>query len=136
MTKTAKRTAAKRRAKKATKRKATSRKATKRKAARAPSARAKRLTTIGRQPHGFVKTKGGVLVQDHGTPVPMSKLRKGLVKAKTEIHGVLQDLVDTMTGDYAISEVELTASFNADGKFMGFGVGGDASIKIKIVPVD
>lgn len=37
---------------------------------------------------------------------------------------------------YSISEIELAASFGADGKFMGFSVGGATSIKIKIRPED
>jgi len=47
----------------------------------------------------------------------------------------VQEIVDTATNDYIISEIELTASFNAEGKFMGFGVGGEVSIVIKIKPV-
>lgn len=46
----------------------------------------------------------------------------------------ISSIVGTMTEKYAISEIGLTASFNADGKFLGFGVGGAASITIKITP--
>lgn len=41
-----------------------------------------------------------------------------------------------MKGEYSIREIELSASFNADGKFMGFGVGSDMAIKIRISPIE
>jgi hypothetical protein len=39
-----------------------------------------------------------------------------------------------LTGQYNIDKVELTVSFNAGGEFIGFGVGGAASIRITIIP--
>lgn len=39
-----------------------------------------------------------------------------------------------MAGRYNIGQVELTVSFNTNGEFIGFGVGGAASIKITIIP--
>ena len=45
-------------------------------------------------------------------------------------------MASTFVDSYSISEIELTASFSADGNFMGFGVGEAASIKIKIKPED
>ncbi|OPX95133.1 MAG: hypothetical protein A4E62_01902 [Syntrophorhabdus sp. PtaU1.Bin002] len=39
-----------------------------------------------------------------------------------------------MAGRYNIGQVELTVSFNTSGEFIGFGVGGAASIKITIIP--
>jgi hypothetical protein len=57
------------------------------------------------------------------------------LKAKREINNMLNDFADLMKGDYIISEIGLTASFSADGKFLGIGVGGAVSIAIKIVPI-
>jgi hypothetical protein len=67
-------------------------------------------------------------------PVPASKLRSGFSKAKDEINGLISEIVETMTKSYTISEIELSASFNADGKFLGIGVGGAATITIRITP--
>ena len=43
-------------------------------------------------------------------------------------------MMEKMAEPYEITEIEFNASFSADSKFMGFGVGGAASIKIKIAP--
>ena len=67
-------------------------------------------------------------------PVPPGKLRAGFSKAKNEINGFVSEIMETMTTNYKISEIELSASFSADGKFLGFGVGGAATIKIKLTP--
>jgi hypothetical protein len=39
-----------------------------------------------------------------------------------------------MSDEYSISEMELSASFNAEGKFLGIGVGGAKSITIRVKP--
>jgi hypothetical protein len=84
---------------------------------------------------GYVKSGSGLFVPPElATVVPPSKLRKGFAKAKDEINGIIDEIIDTMTEDYVISEIEINASFSADGKFMGIGVGGAASIKIKVTP--
>lgn len=84
---------------------------------------------------GFARNNSGILVpDDYVKIVPANKLRQGFIKAKKEIEQIVEDIITTMTDDYGITEIELNASFNADGKFMGFGVGGAASIKIKIAP--
>lgn len=83
----------------------------------------------------YTKSQGGVFVpQNVLTPVPSSKLRDGFLKARKEISKFVEELVETMTEEYTISEIELSASFNADGKFMGFGIGGAATITIRIAP--
>jgi hypothetical protein len=81
-------------------------------------------------------TKGGVILPASADDslVPASKLRQGLKHAKLEIQNVLGDLASMLTEEYRIAEIELSASFSADGKFLGFGIGGDASIKVKIRP--
>jgi len=67
---------------------------------------------------------------------PASKLRDGIKKAQSEIKQSLQEIVSLMTMDFSVSEIEFSVSFSADGKFLGFGVGGAASIKVKIKPVE
>ena len=90
---------------------------------------------ISRKPPGYNARPSGVLVPDENiAPVSPSKLRSGFAKAKTEIDGLIEEIISTMTDDYVISEIELAASFSADGKFMGFGVGGAATIIIRIAP--
>ena len=83
----------------------------------------------------FAENEDGLLVPYHlHRPVPAGKLMEGFEKAKSHIKRMTKEIVSTMNQDYIISEIELSASFNADGKFMGFGVGGAATIKIKISP--
>jgi hypothetical protein len=66
--------------------------------------------------------------------VAPSRLRKGLAAAKLELDAAIDGLVSTLTGRYEIKEIKLVASFNAEGKFLGFGVGGAASMEITICP--
>jgi hypothetical protein len=68
--------------------------------------------------------------------VPASKLQKGISKAREQISGVLQELLEATRDGYEVTEIELSASFSADGKFLGFGVGGEMSITFKVRPTD
>ena len=109
--------------------KKTARKAAKKKTARKTGSRIQKRT------QGYIETESGILLPKQLiTPVKASKLKTGFSNAKKEIDKVLQEIVSSMKGEYKITEIELVASFSADGKFMGFGVGGAASIKIKIAP--
>ena len=119
------------------KRKTAKKRVARKRTVRKKTARTKRVSKkrVARRPSGYVESDSGILIPEgHTEPVPPAKLRKGLQKAKKEVVGMISDIIETMTGDYVIGEIELTASFDASGKFMGFGVGGAASIKIKIVP--
>ena len=94
---------------------------------------------VERPPVGFVKSPGSgrLLIPDtRATPVPGGKLRQGMREVKHQIDETLNDLIESLTGNYEITEIKLVASFNADGKFLGFGVGGAASIEITICPCD
>ena len=98
----------------------------------------KKTATIRKSLAGYLSSAGGILVPESatsGTPVKADKLKDGIGAANKKIGELVQEIVDTATTDYTISEIELTASFNADGKFLGFGVGGEVSIVIKIKPV-
>jgi hypothetical protein len=93
-------------------------------------------TTIpsGRLLSGYEPTESGLYIRPSTKPIPPNKLRAGFAKAKNEIKRIVDDITGTLTGDYVISEISLSASFSADGKFLGFGVGGAGSITIKIIP--
>ncbi|MDZ7660928.1 hypothetical protein [Thiohalophilus sp.] len=90
---------------------------------------------IAKKPAGYKRSSGGVYVPDKTqTPVPVSKLRQGYSKAKDEINSIAEEIISTMTDDYFVSEIEFAASFSADGKFLGIGVGGAATVTIRIKP--
>ena len=57
-----------------------------------------------------------------------------MAKAQSEIRESLQEITAALSMNFEISEIELSISFSADGKFLGFGVGGATSLKIKIRP--
>ena len=66
--------------------------------------------------------------------VPSNKLREGLEAAQGQIKKTLQGFASVFTQDFEVAEISLTLSFNAEGKFLGFGAGGAMSVAIKIVP--
>src|SRR5690606_3855127 len=104
-------------------------KAARKKAARRPAAK-----RIKRLPPGYKISAGGKLAVPIDAVVEPSQLRKGITKAKDEINDLIQEVIDTSTADYDIHEIEFAASFSADGKFMGIGVGGAATITFRIRP--
>jgi hypothetical protein len=85
---------------------------------------------------GYVPTSAGVLVPARYAekPVPSNKLVRGLTAARSQIEKAIGELASIMTEDYRIDEIEFSVSFDADGRFLGFGVGGAASITVKIKP--
>ena len=102
------------------------------KAAKKGGAKKKKIT---KKPAGYSESTGGILIPEKGsTPIPVSKLKKGFASAQKEIHSIVEDIITNMADDYVISEIELAASFSADGKFLGIGVGGAATITIRISP--
>jgi hypothetical protein len=113
---------------------AVAKKAAKKPAAKKASAKkvaAKRLKPL---PAGYVLRPGTKLVVPSSSVVEPSKIRKGLAKAKDEIDGLIQEIVDISTTEYEVAEIEFAASFSADGKFMGVGVGGSATVTFRIRP--
>lgn len=90
-------------------------------------------------PLGYLQSAGGLLIPakvgEEVTPVPPAKIRSGLVKARDEIKKLMEALSE-LTEGYTVSEIELAASFNADGKFLGIGVGGATTIKVRFRPED
>ncbi len=91
--------------------------------------------TIVNPPTGYGITDGGFFLPESMLkPVPASKMSDGLSKARKKMIRVMSEFASSLAGDYSISEIEFTASFDAEGKFLGFGFGGAASIKITIKP--
>jgi len=100
-------------------------------AARRPVAKRR---AIPRKPAGYSAAPGSKILVPTASVVEPSKLYKGITKAKDEINDLIQEIIDTSTADYEIHEIEFAASFSADGKFMGIGVGGAATITFRIKP--
>lgn len=84
--------------------------------------------------HGFVSGDKRPLAQEQQKTVSAAALKRGFERAKDEITGMCDEISTLMASRYNIGQVELTVSFNAGGEFIGFGVGGAASIKITIIP--
>jgi hypothetical protein len=90
---------------------------------------------IGGVPEGYTRRSSGLLVPAEATKlVEPSKLQKGLRDAHRAIGDLLAELAKSIGGDYAVTEIELAASFNADGKFLGLGVGGAATVTVRLGP--
>lgn len=135
----AKKTTAKKPAKKVT---PDSRKKSGKGGARKKPARAKKRPAARRGkavPLGYLQSAGGLLIpakmSEEVMPVPPAKIRSGLSKARDEIKKLMEALSE-LTEGYTVSEIELAASFNADGKFLGIGVGGATTIKVRFRPDD
>jgi hypothetical protein len=84
---------------------------------------------------GYQLREGGIYVKQDLAPVPTTKLSKGIDKAKAEIQKLLKEFASIMTSEFGVTEIELAVSFSADGKFLGVGIGGAASIKVRIKPM-
>jgi hypothetical protein len=91
----------------------------------------------GKAEPGFTIQSSGILVPDkHTTPTVVSpgRLQAGIESAKNQIKGTLQNLAAVFTEDFEVAEIELSVTFSADGKFLGFGTGGAMSIMVRIRP--
>lgn len=125
-------------AKKAPAKKAAARKMPAKKPAAFTHAPAARGPKLGEQSvAGFVRDANGLYlptVLAKPVVVPSNKLREGLEAAQGQIKKTLQGFAAVFTQEFEVSEIALTLSFNADGKFLGFGLGGAMSVSIKIVP--
>lgn len=109
-------------------------KAAKKRPAKKAAKKAAASRPIKRIPSGYSLKLGTKLVVPSSSVVEPSKIRKGLAKAKDEIDGLIQEMVDISTTEYEIAEIEFAASFSADGKFLGVVVGGSATVTFRIRP--
>ncbi|HHQ4453414.1 hypothetical protein V6S06_13460 [Aeromonas hydrophila] len=96
----------------------------------------KRESINAPKPPGYTESKGGLYVPDDGSSsyVATGKLQAGIESAKEQIKGTLKNIASLFTQDFEVSEIELSVTFSADGKFLGFGTGGAMSAKVKIRP--
>lgn len=126
-------------AKKATAKSATSKGTPRRSAPRKTASMSRAKVVV--VPPGHKRVSSGLVVPERtllkppDSVVPASKLEKGIASARARISGVLEELVEATRDSYEITEIELAASFNADGKFLGFGVGGAMSVTFRVRPV-
>ncbi len=93
----------------------------------------KKTTKKRRREPGYSQTSAGVYAPDD--LVPADKLRKGMKSATKKLEAIVSDLAAIDGDGYPISEVEVSASFDVNGKCLGFGVGGDVSVKLRLRPV-
>ena len=125
--------------KKAAKRTAAKKTPVRRKPAKRATKKKGKKKKITKAPTGFRRNPlGEVLIPDGDsidTIVPPSKIMGGFEQAQKEIKKLLDGMTE-FAEDYEVSEIELSVSFSADGKFLGFGVGGATSMKIKLTPGD
>jgi hypothetical protein len=90
---------------------------------------------------GYTRRRGsGLLVPDFGEPTekvfPLSKLEKGIADAKDKIKDMLYSVAQTFGDGFEVRHVDLQASFSADGKFLGIGVGSAAMVTIRVALAD
>lgn len=61
---------------------------------------------------------------------------RGVSELKCRLDDFLDGLLRTLTDAFDILEVQLIASVSTHGTFMGFGVGGAASMELTVCPSD
>ena len=79
-------------------------------------------------------SQGLALPPSRSAPLPAARLRTGLKEARRQIDESLDELLGIVAGPYYIDSIELQVSFSADGKFLGFGIGGATSLTLTIKP--
>jgi hypothetical protein len=83
---------------------------------------------------GFVSGDKKPVTPEHPKTVSAAALKRGFERAKDEILGVCDEISSLMSSRHNVGTIELTVSFSSTGEFIGFGVGGAASIKITVTP--
>jgi len=66
-------------------------------------------------------------------PVAPDKIKKGIGLAKKQIRELIVE-IDDLTDGFVVHEIECALSFSVDGKFVGIGVGGAATIVLRFQP--
>ncbi len=67
-------------------------------------------------------------------PVSAYHMKKGLAAARAALVETLHELAALSDGSFVVKDLEIQASFDAQGQFLGFGPGGAATVKIRITP--
>jgi len=68
-------------------------------------------------------------------PVPVARLKEGVAQANRALAEVIEQFGSTLSGDYDISALEVMVSFSEDGRFLGFGQGGAATMTLSVTPL-
>lgn len=68
--------------------------------------------------------------------VSAQQLKAGIGQANRALAEVVEQFGHTLRGDYDIGALEVTVSFDAEGRFLGFGAGGATSMKLSLTPLD
>jgi len=68
-------------------------------------------------------------------PVPVARLKEGVAQANRALAEVIEQFGSTLSGDYDISALEVSVSFSEDGRFLGFGQGGAATMTLSVTPL-
>lgn len=68
-------------------------------------------------------------------PVPVARLKEGVAQANRALAEVIEQFGSTLSGDYDISTLEVSVSFSEDGRFLGFGQGGAATMTLSVTPL-
>lgn len=86
-------------------------------------------------PPGFKERPGGLLVPEAVGPIPPTILADEIKRVHSRIGKMLDAIISLPIKDgYEIGEINVTLSFSAKGEFLGIGVGGAATVGMKIKP--
>lgn len=86
-------------------------------------------------PSGLFVPAELVSISQANRPITAPKFAKGIGELFDELGSLSKAGTFDIEGNFEVRDITLTASFSADGKFMGFGIGGAASIAITLGPV-
>jgi hypothetical protein len=68
-------------------------------------------------------------------PIPAGKFKDGIEKALDELENLMEAIESNKKNrKFELIEIEVGVSLNADGKLLGFGIGGETSITLTIRP--
>ena len=75
--------------------------------------------------------------KEHQPAVLPARIRDGVKRARKEIVAVLDEVTNISSEDeFYVKEIELTLSFDENGRFIGIGTGGVATVKVRLAPDD
>ena len=69
--------------------------------------------------------------------VPPMRIKEGVKRARRDIVAVLDEITNISSEDeFYVKEIELSLSFDENGRFLGIGTGGVATVKVILAPDD
>lgn len=83
---------------------------------------------------GFVRSVQNLYLPHDLATVKPSKLAAGIKTASSDIQNLIGEIVRVFGKNASVSEINLSVGFNAEGKFLGIGIGGDVNLSVKINP--